>query len=269
MQAIKIGFIGAGNMAGAILGGIVRAGGIPPAQIGVYDISEAQTAKYAAAGHPVFESVPALTAGCETVFLSVKPQTFSDILPLVRQGIRPQTLLVSIAAGIPAQRIKDAMGFDCKVVPAMPNTPLLLGCGATALAKIDPVSDAEFEYVKGLFELAGATAQVGADKLCEVIPVNGSSPAFIYRFAEVLCAKAQEAGIDREAALRLLCQTLIGSARMLLESGRSPRELIDMVCSPGGTTIAAMQALGQNGFDRALEAAFDACVRRARELASS
>jgi pyrroline-5-carboxylate reductase len=187
-------------------------------------------------------------------------------MPELKQWMRDGTLLVSIAAGITAPWIKRAVGFDCKLILAMPNTPLLLGQGAVALSRVEPAAVEEFLRVKSLFESVGIAEEIPPALMNEVIPVNGSSPAFVYLFAKTIIDKAAEAGIDEAAARNLVAQTLIGSAHMLRDAGKTPQELIDMVCSPGGTTLAAMAELERLGFTEALGAAFDACVRRAKEL---
>ena len=265
-MALKLGFIGTGKMAGAIIGGIIGAGLVSPQGIGVYDVNPCQQESFTRQGCRAFEDIPSLVSGCGTVFLCVKPQSFPEIMPLVKEGMRPDTLLVSIAAGITAQSIKRSVGFDCKIVLAMPNTPLMLGQGAVALARIEPTTVDEFEQVKSLFVSVGAAQEIDSALMCEVIPVNGSSPAFIYLFAKILIDKAVQTGMDESAAKNLMIQTLIGSAYMLRDTGFTPDELIDMVCSPGGTTIAALDELHRQDFTGALSAAFDTCVGRAKEL---
>lgn len=267
MNATTIGFIGAGNMAGAIIGGVVRQGLLAPPQIGVYDISPEKCGQYSGEGFVVFAGIAELVAACNTIVLSVKPQNFTEVLAQVKQAMTADKLLISIAAGITADRIKHAVGFDCKLVLVMPNTPLLLGCGASALSRVEPTTPEEFAFAEKIFSAAGVAAQIDPARMSEIIPVNGSSPAFIYLFAKTIVDSAEQAGIGRDIANRLFCQTLIGSARMMTESGKTHQELIDMVCSPGGTTLAAMRALEEYGFTQAIQAAFAACVQRAKELA--
>ncbi|MDR2931650.1 MAG: pyrroline-5-carboxylate reductase [Oscillospiraceae bacterium] len=266
MPKLKLGFIGAGNMAGAIIGGVLKKGLMPASQIGIYDVDAAKGTRYQAGGHPVFQDAASLAATCGIIILAVKPQNFSEALSEIAPAVTKETLLVSIAAGITAQSIKKAIGFDCKVVLVMPNTPMLLGAGASALSRVEPTTPEEFERVMDIFAAGGVAREIDASKMCEVIPVNGSSPAFIYRMAGDIAESAARYGIDADAAMALFCQTLVGSAKMLMESGKSPEELITMVCSPGGTTLAAMEAMGEAGFSEAVAAAFDACVKRAKEL---
>ena len=263
------GFIGAGNMAGAIIGGILTKNLAAAAQIGVYDIDTQKTAAFAAQGCRGFENIPALCAESRFVFLAVKPQQFNAVLPEIGKSLRPDSVLVSIAAGITAEAIKAGVGADCKVILAMPNTPLLLGQGACALSRVPPATQPELEQVKALFAAAGIAEEIPPDKMNAIIPINGSSPAFIYLFAKTLLDCAQTAGLPPAQAHRLICQALIGSAHMLRDTGKTPDELIAMVCSPGGTTLAALEAMENSGFAQAIQNGFSACVKRADELAQS
>lgn len=263
---IKIGLLGGGNMASAIAAGVLKQGLLASDQIAVFDINHEKKQRFASAGHPVFHSVEELVRACSYIILAVKPQVFPQVLPQVKQGMSADKVLVSIAAGITAQAIQEAMGFPCKVVLVMPNTPILLGKGSTALSRVEPTTQAEFDTVQALFASAGLAEEIAPDKMNEIIPVNGSSPAFVYLFAKVIVDCAQKAGIDPAVANRLFCQALIGSAQMMLDTDQSHQQLIDTVCSPGGATLAGLDALEQHGFSAGIEAAFAACVRRAGEL---
>lgn len=265
----KLGFIGAGNMAGAIINGVVKTGLLAPKQIGICDIDPEKTEPYRQHGHTVYSGISELVRDCSRIVLSVKPQNFTQVLPQVAEAMTPDKLLISIAAGITGKAIQEAVGFACKVVLVMPNTPLLLGQGASALARVEPTTEEEFAQVRALFDAAGVTGEVAPDRMNQVIPVNGSSPAFLYAFAKVIVDCAEQNGIDSQTAMELFCQTMMGSAHMLLESGKTPRELIDMVCSPGGTTLAAMRALEDGGFSKSLKAAVEACIQRAEELSAT
>lgn len=262
-----IGFIGAGNMAGAIITKILDRRILPASRVGVYDIDGEKCARYAAAGHPVFDSVHRLVAACDTIVLSVKPQTFPEILPELRKAMTPDKLIVSIAAGIGASYIQEGVGFPCKLILVMPNTPLLVGVGATALSRVEPTTLEEFESVRQIFALAGIAEEVSPDKMNEIMSVHSTMPAYIYLFAQTIVNCAEQAGIDREVANRLFCQTLVGSAWMMTHTGQTHQQLINAVCSPGGTTLAGLAALDEAGFVSALQKAFEASTRRAEELA--
>lgn len=265
----RLGFIGAGNMAGAIIEGVTGAKLMAPEEIGVFDIDGEKLKSYEGRGFKTFCGIKELVAACDAVLIAVKPQSFLEVLPQIKAGMSPEKLLISIAAGITSEAIKSGLGFDCKLILAMPNTPLMLGCGATALSVQPPADDSDYKFAESIFASAGIAVKIPADKMKEIIPVNGSSPAFFYYLVKLIADEAEKAGIPAEAAYPLVCQTMLGSARMLLESGKTPQQLIDMVCSPGGTTLAGMKALDDNGFGRAVEAASKACVNRAYELSEA
>lgn len=263
----RIGFIGAGNMATAIISGIARAG--MEAELFACDHNEDKVAALAQYGVKPQPSAKELASAVDVLFLAVKPQNFAEVLAEIRGSVRPETVIVSIAAGITAQYIVDSLGIPpqaAKVVLAMPNTPLLLGCGATALSKGAGVPDDEFDFVRRIFDCAGITAVIPADRMNEIIPINGSSPAFIYQYAKLFIDYGVSVGFSEQTCLSLFAQTLIGSAKMMTESGRSIEELIRMVSSKGGTTIAGLAALEENNLPQAVRAACEKSVARAYEL---
>lgn len=262
-----VGFIGGGNMAGAIIGGIVRTGAYPPEQIVVYDRhAEKREALKEKTGVRTAQSEEELTAGSSLVFLSVKPQNFSEVLEKIKPVADPGKVFVSIAAGITSTYISEKLGYDCPVIRAMPNTPLLIGKGATALCKTGTVPEDSFQLVRSFFAACGIVETVTEEQMNAVISVNGSSPAYVYLLAKAMTDSAVEQGIDAKTALSLICQTLEGSAGMLRLSGYTPQTLIDMVSSRGGTTIEALQVLRNRGFERTVDEAMKACTKRAEEL---
>ena len=200
------------------------------------------------------------------VFLAIKPQKFEEVLPQIADAVTEQTVLVSIAAGIGAEFIRKLTKPFAKVVLAMPNTPLLVGEGATALAKDDSVSDAEFAVVRNIFGSCGMTAVIAPEQMKEVIAINGSSPAFIYLFAKGFLDYAARVGLPEQSAKELFVQSLIGSAKMITDSGCSIDELIRQVSSPGGTTLAGLDQLYEGKMLDAVQNACDSCTKRAYEL---
>lgn len=261
-----VGFIGAGNMAGAIIEGLLKGGVVCPEQTAVSDIDGKKTAPYSGRGLGVYDDSAELVENCRYVVLAVKPQVIGDVLKHVAPSVTEKHVLISIAAGVSCEYIREQIGFPCKVIPVMPNTPLLLGAGAVAVGKGEGVSDEEFQFALRLFRAGGHVEVVENDKLNEVIPVNGSSPAMIYLLAKYMCEFAKSQGIDYGEAGRLFCQTLIGSARMMLESGKTYDELIAMVTSPGGTTYQMLDALEEGGLRELVSDACSRCVKRAYEL---
>ena len=266
MKTLKIGFIGAGNMATAIIRGILGKGDYKPNDISVYDLNPAQIEKMCAMGVRPADSAVEIVKQCDLVFLAVKPQNYEEVLAGIRSSVAKETIFVTIAAGISTEYIMKALGVSCPVVRAMPNTPLLLGKGATALCRASNVPNDIFHSVIDIFSASGDVAVLTEDKMNTIIAVNGSSPAYIYLFAKAVVDWAVTQGIDSKVALDLICKTLEGSAEMLRSSGNTPDELIKMVSSPGGTTLKAMEALKKHGFYEGLWDAMDQCTKRAEEL---
>lgn len=261
----KIGFIGAGNMAGAIINGLLRRGVCPAGNLAVYDHHSVHYARFTEQGVRGFESAEELVRFADIVFLSVKPQNYDEILQTVK-GLTDGKIIVSIAAGISSAFIKERLGETSKLALAMPNTPLLLGEGATALCQCPPLADDEYQKVKAVFAAGGVVQNLPEEQMAAVISVSGSSPAYVYLFAKAVIEGAVRQGIDPAVAKALICQTLIGSAKMLTDSGKEPDELIKMVSSKGGTTIAALDALYAHNFEQAVIDGMEHCTKRAEEL---
>ena len=259
----KIGFIGAGNMATAIIKGISGKG----YYISAFDLDKSKLDALVEFGVKSAQSANEIAQDSDYVFLAVKPQNFETVLDQIKDSVNKNAVVVSIAAGISDSYIKSMLGYDAKVVLVMPNTPLLLGVGATAMAQIEPVTDAEFSDVYKIFESSGVVCKVPQDKMKEIICVNGSTPAFIYLYAKGYIDYAKEQGIDQTDALKLFCATLKGSADMMTDSGFSIDELIKMVSSPGGTTLEGLKVLNDNDLLGTIQKACEATTKRAYELA--
>lgn len=263
----RFGFIGAGNMATAILGGILHSGILAPSEICATDLSEEKRRSFAEKGVTPLENAAQVTAQSQFILLAVKPQNIEAVLTESASVFSPDKVIVSIAAGISADCIRRLLNCeDTKIILVMPNTPLLIGYGAVAMSRGEKVSAEEFDFVKKLFSAAGEVEEISPKYMNEIIPVNGSSPAFIYLFAKLVCEYSEKLGIPYETANRLFCNTLIGSAQMMLRSDKSHQQLIDMVTSPGGTTYAMLDALKECDFAHAVEESFDRCIKRAYEL---
>ena len=258
--------VGAGNMANAILDGAVAAGFLRPGEIGSYNIHEEKRTKMREKGFLVFGSIRELCRESRYILLSMKPQQAEEVLRELAPAITQEKVVVSIAAGISKDFIKGILGEESKVILAMPNTPLLVGCGATALSCCPPTAPEEFEFIRGLFSSAGLVEEIPEDKMNEIIAVSGSTPAYLYRIAQLFCRYAQERGLDFDLANRMFCQTMTGAARMMTETGKTHQELIDMVTSPKGTTLMGLTALEEGGLEQLIRDCCDATVRRAYEL---
>jgi len=262
----KVGFIGAGKMATAIVGGIIKSQLLKKTEIAICDKNQTALDSFSKEGFDVYVNPADIAEKCKYIILAVKPQNIDEILESIKNKVTAENIVVSILAGVSAEYIKKSLGFDCKIVLVMPNTPLLLGYGATAISRIEPTKDDEFEFVFNIFNSAGKTEIIDSNKMREIIPINGSSPAVIYLLAKLFCEKAESYGISKETANNLFCQTLIGSAVMMTQTGKTHQELIDMVCSPGGTTLKMLEALNNNNIKNAVDEAIEACIKRAYEL---
>lgn len=262
-----IGFLGTGNMGTAILKGIAGSSMKSETKLYAYNPTAAKVDALASYGVQKCSSEAEVAAASQYLFLAIKPQKFDEVLPRIADAITEDTVLVSIAAGIGVEYIRKLTKPNAKVVLAMPNTPLLLGCGATALATEAPVSDAEFAVVRRIFDACGMTAVIEPTQMKEIIAINGSSPAFIYLFAKGFLDYAEQVGLSGDVAKELFAQSLIGSAKMITDSGYSIAELIRQVSSPGGTTLAGLDRFYAGNLTDVVQDACDHCTRRAYELA--
>ena len=267
----RIGFIGAGNMAGALVKGLLRAGRYVPAQVWVSDAVDAQVRRlkraYKIEGT---RDNRALVRGSQTIVLAVKPQVMAQVLDEIRPEATPKKLFISIAAGFPLQRLEQGLGGLARVVRVMPNTPCLIGKGISVAVSGAHATPADLKQTLKLFSACGEAVSITGEALLDAVTaLSGSGPAFVYQFAEALIDGGIRGGLSPQLATKLCFHTINGAAGMLLESGMSPRELRDMVTSPGGTTLAGLTSLEQNRFRDIVVAAIEAATRRAHELAAS
>ena len=263
---MKIGFIGAGNMATAIIGGIISTG-FAPSDIHLFDTEKEKLEAFSEKGITVEGCAKCVTRNSDIIVLAVKPQNYAEVIATIKSVADESKTFVSIAAGITIDFVRRGLGIPCPVVRVMPNTPLLLSKGATALCPSENVSEDAFEAVKGMFATGGVVEVLTEDKMDAVISVNGSSPAYFYLFAKAMVDYAEKQGISPEVAMNLVCAAMEGSAEMLRSSGDSPETLIKKVSSKGGTTIEALNVFYENDIEKIIGDAMDACTRRAGELA--
>lgn len=261
----SIGFIGAGNMATAIIKGLIAQKG-SGSFINVFDVSSEKLDEISKLGVNAFSSSLDVVKNSEIIVLAVKPQNYAEVLEALKDVVSTDKTFVSIAAGISINYVQSALGCECPVVRVMPNTPLLLKKGASALCPSGNISEENKQIVYDMFAGSGVCEYIAEDHMNEIIAVNGSSPAYIYMFAKAMADYAVSVGIDYDKALNLICATLEGSAAMLKESGDTPDVLIEKVSSKGGTTIEALNKLREHGFTEAIDDAMKACTKRAEEL---
>ena len=271
-MAKTIAFIGVGNMAGAIIKGITREDS--PARVAwtdlvLFDKFEAQCAPYAERGATVAGSAADAARCADCVVLSVKPQNFPEILPELAAvaGIENK-LIVTIAAGITSDSVRDALG-GAPVVRVLPNTPMLIGMGVSAVCRTEHVAKEDFSFVCGLFEASGQVLIIDESEMNRIISVTSSSPAYVFAFIKAICDGATAQGLDGAAMTRAVCDMVIGSATLLRDGGLSPEEQIKRVTSKGGTTEQAMAVLGERDMNGIVTDAMAACTRRADELSRS
>lgn len=262
----SIGFIGAGNMAGAIINGILK--NDENCQMFAYDIDRAKCERFGAQV-AYCESLQLLATKCNCLFIAVKPQIICDVLSqLSKYKIDwSEKIFVSMVAGISTEYIARYFSkYTPSIIRIMPNTPLMLGYGATSICANANTSKYEIEGVKTLLNGAGFVCDIPEKQMNSSISINGSSPAYIFLFAKAVIEYAKAEGINEEDALLLFSNTLIGSAHMLMESNMKPQALIDMVTSPGGTTQEALRVFNEKHFSDIVCEAMAACTKRANEL---
>lgn len=264
MNRLRLGFIGAGNMATAILDGVVSKRVFQTEQIMISNPHSDKLNYPESLGVGVTCSNEEVAANSDIIVLAVKPQMFEDVIAGIRD-LCAGKCIVSIAAGISTAWIRSRIP-DASVIRVMPNTPLQLGMGATAVAEAPDVPDDLFQCVCSIFSAAGSVAVIPETQMDDVIPVSGSSPAFFFRMADAMVRWAREQGMDPEVSLELTAAAMKGSAEMLLSSGKTANELTRQVCSPGGTTLAALTAFDNLDFDGLIFEAMSRCTRRSKEL---
>lgn len=257
-------------MAYAIAGGVLKAGLYRANEIFVSDPNEAAHSKFAQMGVEASEKNLFALQG-DIVLLAVKPFVICEMLAELAKQAGEEALknkvFASIAAGVTVREIKNALGFDAKVVRIMPNTPAMVLEGMSVLAReCEPTSEEEFSAVKKIFEAVGRAEVLPENMLNAVTTVSGSSPAYVYLFIEAMADAAVRDGIARDMAYRLAAQSVLGSAKMVLDTGKHPGELKDMVCSPRGTTIEAVAVLEEKGFRSAVMEAMKKCTEKANSV---
>lgn len=263
----SIGFIGGGNMAEAIVKGLL-AGGMAPRNILVSDpVLDRRAHLGSSMQIKTTDDNAEVIAASDLVVLAIKPQMAANVLTGLEGIVTPQKLVISIMAGISTTFIEESLQNGTKVVRAMPNTPALVQAGATAICPGRRATADDLELARELFNLVGTVVTVNERQMDAVTGVSGSGPAYAYSFIEALADAGVKNGLPRDIAVNLAVQTVLGSAKLVQESGEHPAVLRDRVTSPGGTTIAALHALENGRFHGLVMDAVDAAVKRSKELA--
>jgi pyrroline-5-carboxylate reductase len=265
----RVGFIGAGQMATALGEGFVRAGLVNPANLVAADPSPEACERFAkATGGTSGKCNLEAAQGAEVLFLAVKPQQMATVAAELKGKIAQETLVISIAAGTRLATLEQGLGQNLRLVRVMPNTPCLVGQGASAYCLGGRATNEDGELVEQLLSAVGLAVAVEEKMLDAVTGLSGSGPAFVYVIIEALSDGGVRMGLPRAIAAALAAQTVLGAAQMVRTTGEHPGVLKDRVASPGGTTIAGPLALEQAGLRGGLMAAVEAATRRSIEMAA-
>lgn len=262
-----IGFIGCGNMGRAMIGGVVKSGLLKPESVIVADgykgsldlVSNEYGVKTTMDNKEVAKT-------SDIIVLSVKPNVYNPVIDDIKDFVKEDVVIVTIAAGKTIKDVEDAFGKDIKIVRTMPNTPALVGEGMTGISPNKNISKEEVEEVVNIFKSFGKV-EIIDEKLMDVfVSTSGSSPAYVFMFIEAMADAAVADGMPRDKAYKMAAQAVLGSAKMVLETGKHPGELKDMVCSPGGTTIEAVATLEEYGFRTAVIKGMRECTKKAKNM---
>ena len=262
-----VGFIGAGNMGGAIIKGLLSSDSCSASDVTVSDPRQ-NILEELSSTFPGIKTTSANQKAAEAsiLLLAVKPQVYESVISEIREKIKPETIVVTIAAGLTIEKINTWFGKNTKIIRTMPNTPALILEGMTALCPGDGVEAEELKEVQDIFNAIGKTVILPEKLMDAYTSLAGSSPAWVFMFIEALADGAVKEGIPRAMAYEIAAQAVMGSAKLVIESGKHPGVLKDQVCSPGGTTIEAVATLEAAGFRSSLIQAVSDCTAKAGEL---
>ena len=263
----KVGFIGCGNMGSSMVGGLIKSGFLKSEEIIVSTKTEASSKKL----RDEFKVATTLDSKTvakesETIILAVKPNMYKSVVEEIKSELTEDKLIITIAAGISIENMEEWLGDDLKIIRTMPNTPALVGQAMSAVCPNKNVSEEELKYCINIFESFGECEVLEEKYFDGFIAVAGSSPAYVFMFIEAMADGAVKLGIPRAKAYKMAAQSGLGSAKMVLETGKHPGELKDMVCSPAGTTIDAVVELEKLGFRNSVIQAMDKCAEKSKNM---
>ncbi len=268
-NAVTIGFVGGGNMAEAILKGLISRGHAPQEIIVGEPVVERRNSLENLYKIQVTDNNAVVIEESDVIVLAIKPQMVDVVVPGLAADFDDKKLFLSILAGTSTEALEQHLGGSAKVVRVMPNTPALVGEGAAAICAGTHASDNDLAVAHELFSAVGTVVRVSEEQMDAVTAVSGSGPAYIFTIIEAMTEGGVQEGLDRKTALDLAIQTVIGSARLVAGSGEAPMELRAKVCSPGGTTLAAIEKLDEGGFSETLIRGVRRAAQRSRELGKS
>lgn len=262
---MKVGFIGGGNMASAMIGGILKQKIVCADEVIASTKTEKSRQRVEERYHicTTLDNIQ-VVENCDILVLAVKPKFYEEVIRQIRDAVRKDQIVVSIAPGKTLEWMEDVFGRPVKLVRCMPNTPALVGEGMTGVCRNEFLTEEEMKTICAILEGCGKVELVEESLMDAVVSVSGSSPAYVFLFIEAMADAAVADGMPRAQAYRMAAQAVLGSAKMVLETGKHPGELKDMVCSPGGTTIEAVRVLEQKGMRSAVIEAMKACTEKAK-----
>ena len=264
---MKLGFIGCGNMATAIIKGIISNGILDANEIiaSCKTVASREKAKESL-GIVMAESNREVVEQAEVIVLAVKPQFFEGVIAEIKDVVRDEQIMVTLAPGKKLAWLESQFGKALKIIRTMPNTPAMVQEGMTAACPNPYVTEEDMAYVIRILEGCGSVEVVPERLIDAVVAVSGSSPAYVYMFIEAMADAAVAEGMPRKQAYTFAAKAVMGSAKMVLETGKHPGELKDMVCSPGGTTIEAVKVLEETGFRGSVMQAMEVCAEKSRSM---
>lgn len=264
---MKIGVIGLGNMATAIIGGMLQKNIVKKEEL-IGSAATKATIERIAERYGIETTLDnqKVAENAQILILAVKPQFLPDVIGQIKDHVREDTLLITIAAGKQISWYEEAFGRSLRLVRCMPNTPAMVGEGCTAVCANENVSAEEKAQAIALMSSFGKTCEIRENLMDAFSAVAGSSPAYVFMFIEAMADAGVAAGMPRAAAYEAAAQSVLGSAKLMLETGKHPGELKDMVCSPGGTTIQGVKVLEEERMRGAVMDAIAACVEKAKQL---
>lgn len=266
-SSLTIGFMGGGNMAAALIKGMLHAKVVAPENVIVSDVKKERLEQlHRAHGVRVTTDNHALVRDLDVLVVSVKPQVVDKALGAIGKEVAPKTLVVSVAAGVPIEALESRLPSGARVIRTMPNTPATVLAGATAVSAGAHATEADVALATRLFDAVGKTVVLDENLLDAVTGLSGSGPAYVMLIIEALADGGVKMGLHRDTALTLAAQTVFGSAKLLLETGEHPGRLKDMVTSPGGTAIAGLHTLESGALRKTLIDAVESASTRAAEL---
>lgn len=264
---MKLGFIGTGNMASAIMGGIIKNQIIPANEIIGADVSAPGRERVKEQfGIHVTDNNKEVVEKADVIILSVKPQFYESVIHEIRATVKEEQIIITIAPGKTLAWLTEHFGKAVKIVRTMPNTPAMVGAGMTAACPNEYMTEEETAYILTLLKSIGRVEIIPEHLMDVVVSVSGSSPAYVFMLIEAMADAAVSGGMPRAQAYQFAAQAVMGSAKMVLDTGKHPGELKDMVCSPAGTTIEAVRTLEERGFRSAIFEAMKTCEEISKKL---